>query len=140
MICHLVEKELENRTRVITESENFMSLVPFTISKQYEVHIYPKNHFSSMDEIQDLLVELGFVIQDVVRRYSRFLSETKYIMVLHSRPSVGKYPFWHFHIEFYPVIRQEFQDEISRGMESVFLTIINNSNPEDMAKDLREAC
>jgi UDPglucose--hexose-1-phosphate uridylyltransferase len=59
-------------------------------------------------------------------------------MAFHTRPSVGEHPYWHFHIEFYPIWRDRKTRKYLGGIETGGWTYMNDSTPEESAKELRE--
>ncbi|MFO7836867.1 MAG: galactose-1-phosphate uridylyltransferase [Candidatus Thorarchaeota archaeon] len=139
LVCEIVQNELNQGTRVVKETETFVSCVPFFARLPYEVHIYPKEHVGSLNELDDNLLGLGKMVQDTVKRYSNVFDETAYVMSFHTRPSGGKYPFWHFHIEFYPPWRDKNRRKYLAGIELGAGTYTNDSLPEQRAEELREA-
>jgi UDPglucose--hexose-1-phosphate uridylyltransferase len=139
IVCNVVEKELEVGHRIIKESKNFVSLLPFAARLPYEVHIYPKDHVGSLIELEGHLQELGLMIRDTVQRYTKIFDETAYVMAFHTRPSTGEHPYWHFHVEFYPPWRDRKRIKYLAGLESGTWTFTNDSSPEEKAKELREA-
>jgi UDPglucose--hexose-1-phosphate uridylyltransferase len=140
LVCKMLENELKSlESRVINETDNFVSLVPFSARLPYEVHIYPRKHVSSLVDLEDNLLELGLVIQDVVRRYSKVFEDLAYVMVFHPRPATGDHPYWHFHVEFYPPWRDRTRLKYLAGIELGAGTYTNDSIPEEIAEELREA-
>ncbi|MFW9912853.1 MAG: galactose-1-phosphate uridylyltransferase [Candidatus Thorarchaeota archaeon] len=140
LVCKMLENELKSlESRVITETDNFVSLVPFSARLPYEVHIYPRKHVPSLKELENNLLEFGQVIQDVVRRYSKVFEELAYVMVFHPRPNTGEHPHWHFHVEFYPPWRDRTRLKYLAGIEIGAGTYTNDSIPEEIAEELREA-
>jgi UDPglucose--hexose-1-phosphate uridylyltransferase len=140
LVCKMLENELKSlESRVINETDNFVSLVPFSARLPYEVHIYPRKHVSSLMDLGDNLLELGLVIQDVVRRYSKVFEDLAYVMVFHPRPATGDHPYWHFHVEFYPPWRDRTRLKFLAGIELGAGTYTNDSIPEEIAEELREA-
>lgn len=139
LLCQLVENELKSRDRIINESDHFISLVPFGARLSYEAHIYPKAHVGSLEEISDYLRELGAMVRDTVKRYSKVFDENAYIMALHTAPVRGEHPYWHFHIEFYPPWRDRKRLKYLAGGERGAWIYTNETLPEDAARELREA-
>ena len=123
---------------MILNSENFISLVPFYARLPYEVHIYPKQHVGSLEDLEEQLLELGKMIKDTVKRYSRVFQELAYIMAIHTQPTQGDHPYWHFHIEFYPPWRDESRIKFLGGIETGAWLYTNDSTPEQKGKELKE--
>ncbi|MBD3407785.1 MAG: galactose-1-phosphate uridylyltransferase [Candidatus Lokiarchaeota archaeon] len=140
VICQIISNELKSATsRIITKTDNFLAVVPFFARLPYEVHIYPFSHVSSLLQMKEQLLELGKIIRDIARRYNKVFDENAYIMAFHTRPSKRKYPYWHFHIEFYPPWRDRTRIKYLGGVETGSFTYTNDSSPEAIAKELREA-
>ncbi|TFH08757.1 MAG: hypothetical protein E4H14_05820 [Candidatus Thorarchaeota archaeon] len=134
VVCQILKNELKTLTsRIISETDHFVSLVPHFARGPYEVHIYPREHVGSVVEIDDKLIELGKMVQDVVHRYAKVTDEIEYIMAFHTRPSIGEYPYWHFHIELHAPRKNYFE-----GLETGVAVFTNDSCPEEIAKELRE--
>jgi UDPglucose--hexose-1-phosphate uridylyltransferase len=134
LVCQILKNELKTPTsRIILETDHFVSLVPHFARGPYEVHIYPREHVGSLVELDDKLLELGKLFQNVVQRYSKIFDEPEYVMAFHTRPSKGKHPYWHFHIEL-----QALRKKCSEGVETGIAVFTNDSCPEDNAKELRE--
>jgi len=140
LVCQILKNELKALTsRTILETDDFVSFVPHFARLPYEVHIYPREHVGSLAEIENKLLDLGKMVQDVVQRYSKVFDEMAYVMAFHTRPSTGEHPYWHFHIELYPPWRDHSRKKFFSGVETGLSVFTNNSCPEDIAKELREA-
>ncbi len=139
LLCETIENELKSKERIIREDESFISLIPYGARLPYEVHIYPRNHVSSLSKLEDSLPQLGVMIRDVTRRYSDVFDETAYVMVFHNSPPNSKEEDWHFHVEFYPPWRDSSRRKYIAGIEQGGWTYTNDSSPEEMAKQLRKA-
>ena len=140
LVCEILKDELKAETsRIINQTTNFVSFVPFFARLPYEVHIYPREHVGSLSELEGKLLELGKVVRDIVQRFSRVFDEIAYVMAFHTRPSSGQYPYWHFHIELYPPWRSRSQLKYLAGLETGTGTYTNDSSPEEIAVELRNA-
>ena len=61
-----------------------------------------------------------------------------YMMVMHQKPTDGKdWPGSHFHIEFYPPYRTPVKLKYLAGCETGAGTYVNDTLPEDKAKELK---
>jgi UDPglucose--hexose-1-phosphate uridylyltransferase len=139
LICENIENEFKSRERVVHESDNFVTLVPYGARLPYEVHVYPKQHVGTLEELLGDISEFSQVIQDVIKRYAVVFEEIAYVMAFHARPSGSKYQDWHFHVEFYPPWRDSKRLKFLAGVETGIWTFTNDSSPEEKAKELREA-
>jgi UDPglucose--hexose-1-phosphate uridylyltransferase len=140
LVCEIIENELKaESSRIINETENYVSFVPFAARLPYEVHVCPKKHVANLSEMEDSLLEFGLVLQDVTRRYAEVFNEMAYVLAFHARPSQGDFPFWHFHAEFQPPWRDAERRKHLAGIETGAGTYTNDSIPEEIARELREA-
>jgi UDPglucose--hexose-1-phosphate uridylyltransferase len=139
LVCETIENELKISERIIHQSEHFVSLVPFAPRAAYEVHVYPIEHASSLLDLRKRATELGLMIKDVARRYSKVFEETTYAMAFHTRPSKGNHPYWHFHIEFYPPWSGPKEAKHLGGIELGAGLFTNGTSPESVAEELRSA-
>ena len=60
-----------------------------------------------------------------------------YMMLLHQAPTKGKFPFYHFHIEFYPPHRSKEKLKYVASVESGAGSFLNDSLAEEKAAELR---
>ncbi len=139
LVCETLHGEIKYGKRILNETENFVSFVPYAARLPYEVHICPRAHVASLAELEANLTELGQVVKDVVKRYSVVFDEVAYVMAFHTRPSRGEHPYWHFHIEMYPPWRSRAQIKYLAGIETGSWTYTNDSTPEEKASELRDA-
>ncbi len=139
LVCDAIVNEKKSGERIIRETENFISLIPYGARLPYEVHIYPKEHVQDLSGIEKNLAEFGSVVADTIKRYSQVFDEIAYTMVFHTSPLKGNHSNWHFHVEFYPPWRDRSRIKYLAGVESGGWTYTNDSSPEDKAKELREA-
>jgi UDPglucose--hexose-1-phosphate uridylyltransferase len=58
-------------------------------------------------------------------------------MLLHQAPTKGNYPYYHFHIEFYPPHRSKQKLKYLAGVETGAGTFLNDSLAEEKAAELR---
>jgi UDPglucose--hexose-1-phosphate uridylyltransferase len=138
--CAIVGEELASKSRIIAENSHFIAFVPFYARWPYEVHLYAKNHRPSLlDFSEDEQLSLAELLQTVIRKYDGlFGTSLPYMMVTHQKPTDGlDHPGSHFHIEFYPPNRTKEKLKYLAGCESGAGTFINDTLPEDTAKQLR---
>ncbi len=139
LVCETIENESKSKERIIKESQNFITILPYAARLPYEVHIYPKCHVQSLPQLGEKLEEMGEMVIDITKRYAAVFDEMAYVMALHTRPSKGNHDYWHFHVEFYPPWRDSSRRKYLAGIETGAGTFTNDSTPEEKAKELREA-
>ncbi len=140
--CDLIKEEQTTQDRLVANTNSFVAFVPFYARFPYEVHIYSKEHLTCLNEftsadINDLAVMLKMVLEKFDNLWQTSLP---YIMVMHQKPTDNKvHPGCHFHIEFYPPNRTKEKLKYLAGCESGAGSFINDTLPEDTAKQLRDA-
>lgn len=149
IFCDLIRHEIVEGTRIVTQNEHFIAIVPYAARFPYEIQIYPLRHqhdFLEMDEAE----RWGLVdaLQDVLGRYYALLGEREkglnvpYNMVIETAPNPvprpGRPDYWgtikydyHWHIELIPRLTKMAGFEWGTGF------FINVVRPERAAEDLR---
>ena len=84
------------------------------------------------------ILSFANIMQKVIKGYDSFLGKKcPYIMGLHAAPKLEDKKF-HFHVEFYPPLRNGDKPKVLAGSESMAGVFIMDVLPEDSAKILRE--
>jgi len=138
--CVVIENELKFKSRIISNDNHFISFIPYYARWPYEVHLYPIRHIGSIDMLKNKEVSsLAKALKDIINRYNNvFGFRMPYVMVMHQNPTNGiNYPYYHFHIEFYPPYRDKNKMKYLAGCELGAGTFINDTLPEEKAKELR---
>jgi UDPglucose--hexose-1-phosphate uridylyltransferase len=151
LVCDIIDQEVFDGRRVVSQNAHFLALVPFAARFPYEVVIYPKRHqydFLVMDDEEKH--SLVAILQDVLKRYFALLGEKKtgknvpYNMVLQTAPNTvprpGRPDYWgtieydyHWHIELIPRLTKMAGFEWGTGF------YINIKQPEKAAQELAAA-
>lgn len=140
LFCDINEEEIRDGRRIVLENDSFIAVIPFYARYPYEVHISPKVHHASIDELSGReRRHLAGILKKLLMKYDNLFGfPFPYIMVMHQKPTDGKeYPHYHFHIEFYPPHRTATKLKYLAGCESGAGTFINDTLPEDKAAELR---
>jgi UDPglucose--hexose-1-phosphate uridylyltransferase len=138
--CDIVKGELDDRSRIVDESDCFVAFIPFYARYPYEVHVYAKAHRASLaDFSEEEEADLALILSRVLRKYDGLWGfSMPYMMVMHQKPTDGKNrPGSHFHIEFYPPYRTPNKLKYLAGCESGAGTFVNDTLPEEKAAELR---
>jgi UDPglucose--hexose-1-phosphate uridylyltransferase len=138
--CVLLERELQDRGRLIDQNESVIAYVPHAARWPYEVHVVLRAHRPSLlDCAPDELHDLAACLQRVVRGYDALFERPfPYVMVVHQAPTDGR-SGGHLHVEFYPPLRTAEKLKYTAGSEQGGGTFIGDKLPEDSAAELREA-
>ncbi len=141
LFCDINKEEMRDGRRIVLENDSFIAVVPFYARYPYEVHISSKEHRASIDELSETeRMDLSKIIKRLLMKYDNLFGfPFPYIMAMHQKPTDGKeYPYYHFHIEFYPPHRTATKLKYLAGCESGAGTFINDTLPEDKAEELRK--
>jgi len=139
LYCDILKEERKDKSRIITENEEFTAFVPFFARFPFEVHIYPKRHLQSFADFSAKeRAGLAQVLKRLLRKYDNLFGfSLPYIMAIHQGPTKGDYPEYHFHFEFYPLNRSDTKLKYLAGAESGAGTFVTDMSPEKQAKTLR---
>jgi UDPglucose--hexose-1-phosphate uridylyltransferase len=143
LFCTIINAEKNSRKRIIEENENFIAFIPYYARWPFEIHIYPKTHYSYITEIpSEKHKEFAQILKNSVNRLDKLYEFTMpYVFSHHNAPynsglSMSE-PF-HYHVEIYPPYRAKDRIKYMAGVEMGTHTFINPTNPQENAKKLRE--
>ena len=141
LFCRVLQDELLDGRRIVAENDSFVAFIPFSARYPYEVHIMARHHLPSLAHFTEKEEEeLAAILRFVLKKYDNvFTRSFPYIMVIHQQPTNGTgEEYSHFHIEFYPPLRTNDKLKYLAGSEAGAGTFINDTIPEEKAKELRE--
>ncbi len=132
--CDMVRQETEDKTRVVSENENFVVICPFASRFPFEAWILPKKHSPYFEHAtKQEYVELSRSLRETLIRLNRVLNEPPLNYIIHSNPlHENENGHYHWHIEIMPKLTQVAGFEWGSGF------YINPVTPEDSAQSLRE--
>lgn len=135
VFCDIMRQELDDKTRLIGENSDFVSISPFAPRFPFETWILPKVHGSCFEDAQKHQYErLAAILQDTLRRMDAVLEEPAYNFIIHTMPFREAHgDYYHWHIELMPKLTRVAGFEWGSGF------YINPTTPEEAAKFLREA-
>jgi UDPglucose--hexose-1-phosphate uridylyltransferase len=125
--------------RTVASSPTWLAFVPSFARWPYEVHLAPRRHLGSLDELDEAeAAGLAVALKDLVQRYDRlFARPLPYVMAMHQRPPGRGRRHYHFHIEFYPPNRSADKLKYLAGSEIGAGAFILDARAEDTAAQLR---
>lgn len=135
VFCDMLQQELANGSRIITENQFFVAFMPFAARFPFETWIMPREHAAFFHDIQKNQVgELGEILKSVTSLLKDALEDPPYNLVIHTTPfdeqdSVASY---HWHIELMPKLTKVAGFERGTGF------YINPTPPEAAAEFLHE--
>ncbi len=140
VFCDIIAQELEEKTRIVEENEEFIAFCPYAGRFPFEVWIVPKRHMLYFSETpHELLPSLSRIYRSIMSRIRIALGAPAYNLMVYNGPSnyddFTKNPaqFFHWHIEIAPRIF---------GMSAIALGgggYLNPTLPEEAAAFLRKA-
>ena len=139
--CAILQQELADGRRIVTETDRWVAVVPFFARWPFEVHITPRDHLGWLHELDDAHTdELARVLKTVILKYDALFGfSLPYIMAIHQRPTtIDDHSDYHLHIEFYPPNRTETKLKYLAGSETGAGAFINDTLPEQTATRLRD--
>ncbi len=140
LLCDIRSEESRDGRRMIAENESFSAYIPFFARWPYEVHVASRRHLQAISDLEEPEErDLASLLKSLLLAYDRLFNISfPYMMVLHQRPSDGaSYPYYHFHIEFYPPLRSANRLKYLAGSETGAGMFINDTSAEDKAQELR---
>jgi UDPglucose--hexose-1-phosphate uridylyltransferase len=133
--CDIVRQEMADRSRLIGENEDFISVAPFAPRFPFETWILPKRHAPRFEDgDRNHCDYLARIVQDTLRRMDAVLEEPSYNLIIHSAPLRENHDeYFHWHVEIMPKLTRVAGFEWGSGF------YINPTPPEEAAVFLREA-
>lgn len=145
IFCDMLQQEIEDRSRVVSQDEHFVVLTPYASRFPFELMIIPRAHgHSFVEEVDAKIAALSRTLRDTMARLKEVLSDPPYNFVFHTSPNtettVRRRNYWdtlpfdfHWHIEVLPRLTRVAGFEWGTGF------YINPTSPEDAAAFLRDA-
>jgi UDPglucose--hexose-1-phosphate uridylyltransferase len=133
MFCHLVEREVEEETRVVLKGEHFVALEVFASPTPFATHIFPLRHMASFGDIGAAEInDLARVLRTVLAKLYVGLDNPDYNFTVRSGPAeyAGARHF-HWYVSVIPRLTRTAGFELGSGM------FINTVLPEAAAEFLR---
>jgi UDPglucose--hexose-1-phosphate uridylyltransferase len=133
--CTMLQQEYQDRDRLVSENNSFVSFCPFVPRYSFETWIMPKQHQAHFVDLDDAgLEELAQQLSDTLNRFKRCLSNPSYNFYLHTSPiNYGRPNCYHWHIEIIPKLTRSIGFEWGTGLQIV------PTFPHEAARFLREA-
>jgi UDPglucose--hexose-1-phosphate uridylyltransferase len=133
IFCDIIHYESEADRRLLLENEHFIVLAPYAPRFSFELAVYPKKHnpaFESISEVE--LDSLGTILSTTLAKVARALNHPDYNLIIHNAPcSNNVADFYHWHIEFMPVLARVAGFEWGTGF------YINPISPEESVQALK---
>lgn len=146
LICDMNVSEEQDGSRIIAQSEHFISYLPYFTDYPYGVFIVPRRHVTDLAGFTSCEKDdLAAMLKDITGAFDTLFNKPfPYMMCVHQRPVndpeySGADRYYHFHIEFYPPLRDERKIKYYASSEMGAWAACNPLSVEDTASGLREA-
>ena len=133
MFCHMVEREVEDQTRIVLKSELFVAMEVFASATPFATHIFPLRHMASFGETTAAeITDLARILRTLLAKIYVGLENPDLNFTVRSGPSdyVGARHF-HWYVSVIPRLTRVAGFELGSGM------FINTVVPEAAAEFLR---
>jgi UDPglucose--hexose-1-phosphate uridylyltransferase len=136
-VCQLLERELRDGRRVISESNDAVAWAPYASPVPFAIWIAPRHHESHFEHsLRDRLERIGEMVGRVVRKLDVALEKPRYTITLHNgvlQESGNDHSHWR--LEILPDVARG----VGRGFERATELGVNPTTPEEAARFLRDA-
>lgn len=146
MICRMNKEEKDFEKRIIYENESFIAYIPFFTDYPYGVFIVSKSHKGNFTEFTDKEKwDLADILKKVTGSFDTLFDRLfPYMMCIHQTPvDCEEYKdskdYYHFHIEFYPPLRDANRIKYYASSEMGAWAACNTLAVEQTSEQLREA-
>lgn len=143
LICDILKNEYSEKSRVITENEDFAVILPFFADYPYGIYVISKKHRQNIAEFDGKeqhsfaeILKLATGTLDAL-----FDKSFPYMMCMYQNPvNCGDYSAYnHFHVKFYPPMRSGDKQKFNASSETGAWANCNPTAPEEKAEELRRA-
>ena len=134
MFCHMIEREIEDQTRIVIKSERFVAMQVFASPTPFATHIFPLRHMASFGAISEMEVaDLARVLRKLLAKLYVGLDNPDLNFTVRSGPAeyTGAKHF-HWYVSVIPRMTRVAGFELGSGM------FINSVLPETAAEFLRK--
>lgn len=146
MICKINEKEKAFQKRVVLENDSFIAYIPFFTDYPYGVFVVSKRHLGNLSDFrEDEKYDLAKILKTITGAFD-FLFDRPfpYMMVVHQTPVneeeyVESNKYFHFHIEFYPPLREKDKIKWYASSEMGAWAAANPLSVEETSENLKKA-
>lgn len=134
VFCRTLAEELEERSRIVLETDHFVAFIPYAALSPFHMWIFPRRHSSSFDEITDTeIADLGRSLKTVLAKLYFGLNNPDYNYSIRSIATrIQETEYFHWYVTIIPRISKTAGFELGSGM------FINTSMPEESAQYLRD--
>ncbi len=134
IFCRVLEVELQEQTRVVMETEHFVSFVQFAALTPFSMLIMPRRHMACFSEIRDAeAADLAHILRRTLAKLYHGLKDPDFNYTIRTAPREAcGVKYFHWYLSIIPRLTRVAGFELGSGM------FINSSLPEENAAFLRE--
>jgi len=134
MFCHMMEREIEDETRIVLKSEHFVAMEVFAAPTPFATHIFPLRHMACFGDIRDHeIADLARVLRTLLAKIYIGLENPDLNFTVRSGPTeYGGARHFHWYVSVIPRLTRVAGFELGSGM------FINSVLPEAAAEFLRK--
>ncbi len=131
--CEMLQGEMEQKHRLVTETEHFVAFCPYASRTPFELRIYPRRHHACFAWVNEREIEdLAYVLRDTLARLRVGVNNPDYNFVIRSAAAGDEDSrYLHWYLVVIPKITTPAGFEIGTGI------YINVVPPEFAAEHLR---
>jgi UDPglucose--hexose-1-phosphate uridylyltransferase len=139
LYCDILAGEQADGRRIVWQNSHFTAMCPFYARYPSEMTICARRHAAALPEFSDAeAADLAEIIKIARMKYDNLYGfPMPLMMILRQRPAKGEHPYFHFHIDFYPIQRSAAKLKYIAGVESGAGTFLNDTVAEEEAEKLR---
>jgi UDPglucose--hexose-1-phosphate uridylyltransferase len=133
IFCELIEQELKDMRRIISDQDAILAVAPFASRVPFETWLMPRDHSPRFEEAaDDILKILASQLKKVMTAIDWALERPAYNLVLHTAPLSGEADAaFHWHLEIVPRVTRYSGLELGTGVYR------NPVAPEEAARVLK---
>jgi UDPglucose--hexose-1-phosphate uridylyltransferase len=133
MFCHMMEREVEDQTRIVLKGEHFVAMEVFAAATPFATYIFPLRHMASFGEISDVeIADLSRVLRTLLAKVYIGLENPDLNYTIRSGPTeYSGARHFHWYVSVIPRLTRVAGFELGSGM------FINTVLPEAAAEFLR---
>jgi UDPglucose--hexose-1-phosphate uridylyltransferase len=134
VFCDIIVQEMEQKSRIVEETGEFLAFAPYAPRFPFETWIVPKQHQCAYEMIEEGQARsLAAIFRRTLRRLNSARENPPFNFIIHSAPFEERaLDFFHWHIEIMPKLTKVAGFEWGSGF------YINPTPPEESAKFMRE--
>ncbi|MCS7074125.1 MAG: galactose-1-phosphate uridylyltransferase [Bacteroidia bacterium] len=143
LFCDYLQAEIRDKQRIVLATEHFTSMIPYFCEYPYGIMIIPNRHYGNLLAMTSQeQIDLAYQLKTITTAFDKlFDKKFPYMMCLHQCPThqPETKSYYHFHIEFYPPLRDANRIKYNASSETGAWAAANTRLVEETAQEFREA-